>query len=84
MSPSVALDVTQHAKPPRAMFLPFMMGHLFGVPGHRELQLRILRELLSLLESATESGTIARFDMTWAEARRQGRPFRARGNGPAG
>ena len=49
MSPSVALDVTEHAKPPRAMFLPFMMGHLFGVPHHAELQKRILLELLELV-----------------------------------
>jgi len=27
-----ALDVTEHCKPPRAVFLPFMMGHHFGVP----------------------------------------------------
>jgi len=42
VSISVALDVTEHIKPPRTVFLPFMMGHLFGVPHHKELQRKII------------------------------------------
>jgi hypothetical protein len=29
--------VTEHIKPPRTVFLPFRMGHHFGVPFHGEL-----------------------------------------------
>ena len=72
-SPPVALDVTNHAKPPRALFLPFMMGHHFGVPFHTDLQTDILKRLLLLIESAKESGQIESFPMTWAEARKQGK-----------
>lgn len=72
-SPSVARDVTEHAKPPRAVFLPFMMGHLFGVPFHNELQRRILLELLNQIENAGESGTIHDLELTWAQARREGK-----------
>ena len=72
-SPTVARDVTEHAKPPRAVFLPFMMGHLFGVPFHDQLQRRVLLELLQQIETATESGTIHDLDVTWAEARREGK-----------
>ncbi|MEM7782380.1 MAG: hypothetical protein AAF939_17300 [Planctomycetota bacterium] len=73
VSPSVALDVTQHALPPRAMFLPFMMGHLFGVPFHIELQRRILMELLEMGLKCGESGEIRMFDYTWAQARKEGK-----------
>jgi hypothetical protein len=55
------------------VFLPFMMGHLFGVPFHRELQRRILMEMLDLLETATESGTIRDLDLNWARARKEGK-----------
>lgn len=78
-SPSVARDVTERAKPPRALFLPFMMGHHFGVPHHRELQRRILMELLDLVQTAEQSGTIREFDYTWARARREGKQIEAGG-----
>lgn len=70
---TVAKDVTEQIKPPRALFAPFMMGHHFGVPFHKALQRRIILEALGLIESAQKSGTIANFAMTWAEARKQGR-----------
>ncbi len=64
--------MTEHAKPPRAVFLPFLMGHHFGVPFHRELQRRIVLECLDLLQSARRSGEIRSFPMTWAQARKEG------------
>ena len=72
MSVSVARDVTEHVKPPRAVFVPFRMGHHFGVPFHRELQRRVILDALALLETATESGTIVDLPLTWAQARREG------------
>lgn len=68
----MARDVTEHAKPPRAVFLPFMMGHHFGVPHHRELQRRIIMECLDHLVHARASGEIRTLPTTWAEARRAG------------
>jgi hypothetical protein len=70
---TVALDVTKHCKPPRAVFLPFMMGHHFGVPFHRELQRRIIRAALDHLSEAKESGDTHFFPMTWARARQEGK-----------
>ncbi len=72
VSISVALDVTKQAKPPRAVFVPFMMGHHFGVPFHRELQRRIITEALTHLVEAERSGEVRRMAVTWAEARREG------------
>ena len=73
VSLSVSLDVTRQIKPPRAMFLPFMMGHLFGVPFHVELQKQIIREALGRIHAATSSGDINYFPMTWATARKEGK-----------
>ncbi len=72
VSVTVARDVTEHAKPPRAVFVPFMMGHHFGVPFHRDLQRRIVLEALDRLGKAERSGEIHDVPVTWAEARREG------------
>jgi hypothetical protein len=63
--------VTERIKPPRAVFLPFMMGHHFGVPFHRELQWRIILDALALIYSATESGSVQKLPISWAQARNQ-------------
>ncbi len=72
VSISVARDVTEHCKPPRAVFVPFMMGHHFGVPFHTELQRRIIRVALSRLTDAKASGDIYDLRLKWAQARREG------------
>ncbi len=73
VSLSVALDVTEHIKPPRAVFLPFMMGHLFGVPFHKELQREIILTALSRIKEAKTSGDVFFFSKTWAQARAEGK-----------
>src|SRR5260370_11294135 len=73
VSLTVAPDVTEHCKPPRAVFLPFMMGHHFGVPFHRELQRRIIVAALDHLVTAEQSGEVSFFPMTWAQARQEGK-----------
>ncbi len=72
VSVTVARDVTEHAKPPRALFVPFMMGHHFGVPFHRDLQRRIILAALDRLTQAEQSGEIHALAVTWAQARREG------------
>lgn len=73
VSLSVALDVTEHIKPPRSVFLPFMMGHHFGVPFHKDLQTEIIKTALSRIERAEQSGDVFFFPKTWAEARKEGK-----------
>ena len=75
---SVALDVTEHIKPPRTVFLPFMMGHHFGVPFHKDLQREIILTALSRIEQAKQSGDIFHFPKTWAEARKEGKEIEKR------
>ena len=72
VSLSVALDVTEHSKPPRAVFLPFMMGHHFGVPYHKELQRKIILESLDHLVHAKESGEIRFPPLKWSTVRKEG------------
>ena len=73
VSMTVALDVTEHCKPPRAVFVPFMMGHHFGVPFHRELQRQIIVAALAHLAQAEQSGGIHFFPLTWSQARQEGK-----------
>ncbi len=73
VSITVALDVTEHSKPPRAVFVPFMMGYHFGVPFHRELQGRIILEAFDHLVKAERSGEVRRLPVTWAQARKEGK-----------
>ena len=72
VSITVARDVTEHSKPPRAVLAPFMMGHHFGVPFHNGLQRRIILKALGRLERAERSGDIYDLPITWAQARREG------------
>lgn len=50
-----------------------MMGHLFGVPFHKELQKDIIRTALSRINEAETSGDIFFYPKTWAEARLEGK-----------
>ncbi len=71
VSITVALDITEHCSPPRAVFVPFMMGHHFGVPFHKKLQRQIILEALDLLLKAEQSGEVRALPLTWAQARRE-------------
>lgn len=72
VSITVALDVTEHCRPPRAVFVPFMMGHHFGVPFHVQLQRKIIIAALDLLGDADHSGAVQSLPLTWARARQEG------------
>ena len=50
---------SEQAGPPRALYpKPFEPGSSLGRPNERELQLRILRDALSLMHYPAEPGTI--------------------------
>jgi len=50
-----------------------MMGHHFGVPHHKELQHRIILEMLDFLTTATRSGEVKMLPLKWANARQEGK-----------
>jgi D-proline reductase (dithiol) PrdB len=72
VSVTVARDVTERVKPPRAVFVPFRMGHHFGVPFHSKGQRLVITAALDLISGATHSGQILDLPMRWAELRREG------------
>jgi hypothetical protein len=72
VSVTVARDVTEHVKPPRAVFVPFRMGHHFGVPFHVQGQRQVISAALDLLGAATFSGQIVDLPMRWGDLRREG------------
>ena len=67
----MARDVSEMIKVPRALFVPWPMGHHFGVPFHAVLQRKVVMEALQLVQSAEVSGTIATLPIKWAEVRRE-------------
>jgi hypothetical protein len=79
VSVTVARDVTEALKVPRALFLPWPMGHHFGVPFHRELQRRVILDALDLLENAAEPGTIVDLPIKWAQVRREAKTLTEQG-----
>lgn len=78
VSVTVARDVTEAIKVPRALFLPWPMGHHFGVPFHRYLQRRVLLAALGLLESDSP-GTILNLAINWADVRREAKTLTEQG-----
>ena len=80
VSVTVARDVTEKIKAPRAIFLQWPMGHHFGVPFHRDLQKRVLVEALDLLETAQLSGTIRDIPIKWADVRREAKTLSEQGH----
>jgi hypothetical protein len=71
--------VTEKIKAPRAIFLPWPMGHHFGIPFDRDLQRRVLFEAFSLLETAQVSGTIRDVPLRWADVRREAKTLSEQG-----
>lgn len=47
---SLIREQTAAIRPPRALWVPFMLGRPFGAPNEPEFQRRVLRHLLSLFE----------------------------------
>lgn len=73
MSVTVAPDVSAAVKVPRAIFVPWPMGHHFGVPFHTEMQRKVIMAALALLQSAPVSGTIEKLAIPWLQVRREAR-----------
>lgn len=71
VSVTVAPDVSAAVKVPRAIFVPWPMGHHFGVPFHTQVQRRVIFAALELLHRAAVSGTIEKLAIPWVQVRRE-------------
>jgi hypothetical protein len=81
VSVTVAKDVSEMIKVPRALFVPWPMGHHFGVPFHTALQRRVVVEALQLVQTAEASGTIVTLPVKWADVRRAAKLLSEQGKG---
>ena len=62
---SSALDIIKAAKPPRAAFLDYPLGHTTGKPNQPELQREILVQALEGFTSLTVPGSIKMLPFRW-------------------
>ena len=50
---------------PRTLAVEFPFGHILGQPHNRELQMRVIRQALDLLETAESPGRIVHSQEQW-------------------
>jgi hypothetical protein len=66
---------------PRTLGVEDPFGHPLGMPGDREMQMKITRAALSLLEETREPGVMSEVEVEWPqpsdEARKDWQPFEA-------
>jgi hypothetical protein len=79
VSITVAKDVTAAVKAPRAVFVPWPMGHHFGAPFLAEIQCRVILTALDTVQTVEQSGAIVELPMPWAEVRRQAKALTEQG-----
>ena len=65
VSVSIVKEITLALAPPRAIFVPWPLGHPFGKTGNLEQQRTVLYDMIELLESAEEPGTLIERDHPW-------------------
>ena len=63
-----ALDITESARPHRAVFVNFHLGHQTGSPGQPDLRCAINRDAFRPLETVTEPGTVVTLPYVWDES----------------
>ena len=62
-----ALDIVEYCGVARYLHVDFPLGNPCGKPGDRDMQLAIIRQAVSLFESATEARTVVRAPFEWSE-----------------
>ena len=64
-SVSIVKEITAELAPPRAVFVPWPLGHPFGRAGNIEQQRAVLYDMIELLESAGAPGALVERDHPW-------------------
>ena len=65
ISISLSRTITEKVKPPRALLVPFPLGHPMGAPLNRELQRQILMDGLKFLKEIEKPGMIVDLTKTY-------------------
>ena len=61
------LDIAKKVIPPRTIHVNFPFGAPFGDPHNRSLQLKIIRDSLSMLENSNKPGEIKNLPYDWRD-----------------
>jgi hypothetical protein len=72
---SVGRDITEHVRPPRAVFLDYPMGNEIGRPHDVDEQRRIVREAFAALPRMVEPGTIVDLGISLQQQSPDGRDW---------
>ena len=65
VSVSIVKEITAALAPPRAVFVPWPLGHPFGKTGNLEQQRAVLYDMIALLETAEAPGALVERDHPW-------------------
>ncbi len=64
-SVSIVKEITAALAPPRAVFVPWPLGHPFGKAGNLEQQRAVLYDMIALLETAEAPGALVERNHPW-------------------
>jgi hypothetical protein len=62
-----AADRMSYVKPPRALLVKFARGSMFGEPGNKDRQHRIIQDALEALKTMTVPGTVHELPYRWKQ-----------------
>jgi hypothetical protein len=62
-----ALDIIEYCGVPRFYYVDFPLGNPCGKPGDKAMQLEIVRQAMTLFDSATVSGVTVRSAYLWSD-----------------
>jgi len=79
ISITVAKDVTAAIKAPRAVFVPWPMGHHFGAPFCTDVQRQVILTAFEAVQAIEQSGTVVDLPIPWAQVRRVSRSLTEQG-----
>lgn len=65
---STGRDLTAQVRPPRSVFVNHPMGNAFGAPGDTEMQLKVLRAALQLVQTAEQGGALIDLPCEWPQS----------------
>ncbi|MGB8730848.1 MAG: hypothetical protein WCC99_06350 [Candidatus Sulfotelmatobacter sp.] len=75
----MAKDVTAAIKAPRAVFVPWPMGHHFGAPFCTRVQRQVILTAFEAVQTIEQSGMIVDLPIPWAQVRRESRSLTEQG-----
>ncbi len=71
MTVTMMPDVATQMRTPRVVGVEFPFGHAFGMVGDRDMQFRVARAAVDLIDTAATPGTRVDLDIEWPQDPKQ-------------